>query len=42
MFLLTDTHTHDLVFLNVYSQRIATRDIGYLSKFFSDGTGWNG
>ena len=33
MFILTDIQTHDLVFLNVYSQRISTWNIGYLSKY---------
>ena len=26
-------HTHDLAFLNVYSQRISTWNIGYVSKY---------
>ena len=31
--ILTDIHTHNIVFLNVYSQRISTWNIGYFSKY---------
>ena len=33
MFILTDIHTHDLVYLNVYSLTISTLNIGYFSKY---------